>query len=198
MELTTAIQEAIERPLSIVNQGEYILKAGGYRPRLVQWQPDRSPIHSKKAPGRWVRTKPGSRSAGVLQIVRHHPGFNAGSWATVSDDIKVDSVIEDAHAVDLGQALTALVVRKPLADPQIVGAMALVEEAQALGHLDHGLAKHPAQPRILDRSSRQLRVRSVGKSIVRASPTAPLFSVSSRSRSPSNGRALAASFVSPA
>jgi hypothetical protein len=40
--------------------------------------------------------------------------------------------------------LTALVVRKPSPDPQIVGANASVEEAQALGNLDQSLHKQSA------------------------------------------------------
>ena len=46
---------------------------------------------------------------------------------------------------DLGQSLTALVVRKHSPDPQIVGADAFIEEAQALGNLDQALAQQPAQ-----------------------------------------------------
>lgn len=30
-------------------------------------------------------------------IVRHQPGFNHGSWATVSDDVNTDSCIEDCE-----------------------------------------------------------------------------------------------------
>lgn len=38
----------------------------------------------------------------VYGIKRHRPGFNEGSWATVSDDLNTNSAIEDAdHAHEL-------------------------------------------------------------------------------------------------
>ena len=51
-----------------------------------------------------------------------------------------------SDSFDLGQSLTALVVRKHSPDPQIVDADAFIEEAQALGNLDQALAQQPAQP----------------------------------------------------
>jgi hypothetical protein len=39
-------------------------------------------------------------------------------------------------------------MRKHSPDPQIVGANAFIEEAQAFGNLEQGLAKQPAQPRL--------------------------------------------------
>jgi len=50
-----------------------------------------------------------------------------------------------SDSFDLGQALTALVVSKHLPDSQIVSTDAFVEEAQAPGNLDQGLAQQPAQ-----------------------------------------------------
>jgi hypothetical protein len=51
------------------------------------------------------------------QLPRHRPGFNAGEWATVSDDINTDSAIEDAqHAGEL----FALVTTYPLVGDLLV------------------------------------------------------------------------------
>jgi hypothetical protein len=33
----------------------------------------------------------------AYKLTRHRPGFNAGSWATVADDINCDSALEDAR-----------------------------------------------------------------------------------------------------
>jgi hypothetical protein len=43
------------------------------------------------------------------RLIRHRPGFNTGAWATVSDDINVDSAIQDAdHARELFEPWDAL------------------------------------------------------------------------------------------
>lgn len=40
-------------------------------------------------------------------IKRHRPGFNRGSWSTVSDDLNCNSAIEDAHhAAELFEVVT--------------------------------------------------------------------------------------------
>ncbi|HKP08340.1 MAG TPA: hypothetical protein VJU58_13890, partial [Microbacterium sp.] len=44
----------------------------------------------------------------LFGIKRHRPGFNRGSWATVSDDLNCNSALEDAHH---GGELFAIVTR---------------------------------------------------------------------------------------
>ena len=46
IELTTNMQEAIERAQSMVNQGEYILGTGNYRPYEDEWQHGGSTLYS--------------------------------------------------------------------------------------------------------------------------------------------------------
>lgn len=91
-------REAVERALRVVGQGgEYRLGAGDYRPAGDVDLP-------------WTSAAvggPGSDCSGFAiswcyKIPRHRPGFNHGSWATVSDDVNPNSAIEDAeHAGEL-------------------------------------------------------------------------------------------------
>src|SRR5687767_13353887 len=87
-------QEAIRRATSMVNNttGVYMLGTGDYRPRKLIDLP-------------WTKTASGvigSDCAGFAicwawKLRRHRPGFNKGPWATVEDDINVNSTIEDAY-----------------------------------------------------------------------------------------------------
>lgn len=53
-------------------------------------------------------------------IPRHRPGFNVGSWATVSDDLNCNSAIEDAdHAGELFERLSTPMPGALIAYPTI-------------------------------------------------------------------------------
>lgn len=142
IDLTTTRPEAIERATSMVNQGEYILGTVDYRPYkdangdLVDLPYTR---HNGSGPL-------GSDCAGFAicwcyKIVRHQPGFNVGPWATVSDDINVDSVIEGArHKRELGTLITSPVagawllyptIRDPRNPLPFIGHVAIIESVPA-------------------------------------------------------------------
>jgi cell wall-associated NlpC family hydrolase len=77
----------------------YHLGTGGYRPYVVNGKTIDLP---------WTQNGDvtGCDCAGLIcwayKLSRHRPGFNAGPWSTVSDDVNTDSMIEDAdHARDL-------------------------------------------------------------------------------------------------
>ena len=138
IELTTTMQAAIERAQSMVNQGEYILGTGNYRP----YQDANGNIVDLPYTQRGGAGPLGSDCAGFAicwcyKIVRHQPGFNNGSWATVSDDINVDSVIEDAnHKQELGIVTTAPVagawllyptIHDPRLQTPLIGHVAIIE-----------------------------------------------------------------------
>lgn len=88
---------AVERALHEVGakRGQYLYGSGDYRP----W-PDGHDVP-------WSADSASSDCAGFAicwawMIRRHRPGFNIGPWATVSDDVNVNSCIEDAeHHQDL-------------------------------------------------------------------------------------------------
>lgn len=81
----------------------YILSGGRYDPR----RPDTpwSPGVSEAAKARWGKTLGCDCSAFIkwcAKLASSRPGFNKGRWATVSEVINVDSLIEDAlHEQDL-------------------------------------------------------------------------------------------------
>ncbi len=83
--------EAVRRALLLVGSPErYVLGCGNFRP------------HGIDLP--WTTNEHGTGSdcwgyagAWCYQLPRHRPGFNHGSWATVSDDINTDSSIEDGE-----------------------------------------------------------------------------------------------------
>lgn len=80
--------------------GQYVLGTGDYN------EPDND------LP--WTTNKYGTGSdcAGFAicyawMLKRHRPGFNVGSWASVSDDINCNSMLEDAqHAGELGAVVS--------------------------------------------------------------------------------------------
>lgn len=96
-------KEAVARGFTIARglAGQYGYGAGNYQPPPyaapltngdVPWTPSSDHAH----PG------PASDCAGFAicfcwKIVRHRPGFNVGSWSTVSDDVNVNSAIEDGE-----------------------------------------------------------------------------------------------------
>jgi hypothetical protein len=78
---------------------------------------------------------------------RHRPGFNRGPWASVSDDINVNSLIEDAdHHRELavrvtdrpqiGDLLAYPTIRLPGHDLPWIGHIAIVVSVDRAVHLD--------------------------------------------------------------
>ena len=122
--------EAVKRALSMVgNGGQYELGTGDYRPRVVGGMLIDRPWTDSGA-------QSGSDCAGFAiswcyKLQRHRPGYNTGAWATVSDDLNCNSVIEDAqHGCELfsltigmpqpGDLLTYPTIRIPGADGNIL------------------------------------------------------------------------------
>lgn len=86
--------------------GQYLLGTGDYHPHKVSDPsgntPDPAGIFTKDLPWTEVKGEQGSDCAGFAicwcwKLQRHRPGFNVGYWATVSDDINVNSIMEDAE-----------------------------------------------------------------------------------------------------
>ena len=105
VDITVTRQEAVERAASLVDQGEYILGTGNYRPSQdADGNAVDLPFTQRESAGPAGCDCAGFAVCWCYKVVRHQPGFNAGAWATVSDDINVDSVIEDArHDQALGR-----------------------------------------------------------------------------------------------
>lgn len=92
----------------------------------------------------------GSDCAGLIvwayELPRHRPGFNTGAWATVSDDLNSNSMIEDAdHAQDLfrrvslpqpGDVLAYPTIRLPGKQAPWIGHVALVVGTDRAGNWD--------------------------------------------------------------
>lgn len=83
----TAVHRAL---LLVYNGGQYILGTGDYRADAFT---DR--------PWTYREGKLGSDCAGFAicwcwKLRRHRPGFNRGPWATIEDDLNVNSIMEDA------------------------------------------------------------------------------------------------------
>lgn len=94
-EVTCSFGEAVDRARSLVGAGgQYILGTGDYLgDKLPPW----TKYYKKTSP--WYG-KLGSDCAGFAicwawKLRRHRPGFNVGSWASVSDDINCNSALED-------------------------------------------------------------------------------------------------------
>jgi hypothetical protein len=86
---------AVERAKSLIDKGgQYVLGTGDY-------------LGDDKPPWTARGDMIGSDCAGFAiswcyTLRRHRPGYNHGSWATVSDDINCNSILEDAaHAREL-------------------------------------------------------------------------------------------------
>lgn len=93
--------EAVIRAGSLVgNGGQYLLGSGDY---LGETQP----------PWTFRDGEAGCDCAGfaicwAYKLKRHRPGFNVGAWASVEDDINVNSAMEDAtHTRELFEFVTA-------------------------------------------------------------------------------------------
>lgn len=88
--------EAIDRARAVVNSGgQYILGTGDYWPHTEAGKPVDLPWTARS--GKWGSDCAGFAICYAWKLKRHRPGFNRGSWATVSDDINSDSALEDAH-----------------------------------------------------------------------------------------------------
>lgn len=98
--------EAVARALSLVGKGgSYVLGTGDYTPIRGN-----EPIRDE--PWTYRDGIKGSDCAGFAlswcyRIKRHRPGYNRGSWATVTDDLNCNSAIEDAeHGRELFELVT--------------------------------------------------------------------------------------------
>ncbi len=142
VDITVTRQEAVERAASLVDQGEYILGTGNYRPSQdADGNAVDLPFTQREGAGPAGCDCAGFAVCWCYKIVRHQPGFNAGAWATVSDDINVDSVIEDArHDQALGTVITTPVegawllyptIRDPRNPQPFIGHVAIIETVPA-------------------------------------------------------------------
>jgi CHAP domain len=142
IEITTSMAEALQRAQSLVNQGEYILGTGDYRPREdANGNCIDLPYTQHNGSGPAGADCAGFAVCWCYKVVRHQPGFNHGSWATVSDDINVDSVIEDArHTQEMGTVIKTPVagawllyptIRDPRNPQPFIGHVAIIESVPA-------------------------------------------------------------------
>jgi hypothetical protein len=97
--------EAVNRARRIVGDGgQYILGTGDYWPHTQAGNTVDLPWTAKK--GLWGTDCSGFAVCYAWKLRRSRPGFNRGSWSTVSDDINTDSVFEDAtHLRELGEVV---------------------------------------------------------------------------------------------
>lgn len=101
MDATCSLGEALGRARSLVGVGgQYILGTGDYKPRKENGKDIDLPWTAYYREGSEWYKKAGSDCAGFAicwawKLQRHRPGFNVGAWATVSDDINVNSALED-------------------------------------------------------------------------------------------------------
>jgi hypothetical protein len=87
--------------------GEYRLGTGDYFP----FGPD-VPGRNNTVP--WSSDCAGFAICYAWKIVRHRPGFNDGPWASVSDDVNVNSVAEDGlHRRELFTTLATGALPQP-------------------------------------------------------------------------------------
>lgn len=142
VDITVTRQEAVERAASLVDQGEYILGTGNYRPSQdADGNAVDLPFTQREGAGPSGCDCAGFAVCWCYKVIRHQPGFNAGAWATVSDDINVDSVIEDArHDQALGTVITTPVegawllyptIRDPRNPQPFIGHVAIIESVPA-------------------------------------------------------------------
>ena len=82
--------EAVRRALSLVDKGgQYVLGTGDFRgDGFPPWTTRDGLLGSDCA---------GFAISWCYKLKRHRPLFNRGSWSTVSDDLNVNSAIEDAQ-----------------------------------------------------------------------------------------------------
>lgn len=88
--------EAVARAQSIVGRGgQYLLGTGDYWPHAEAGQAVDLPWTGQA--GSWGADCAGFAISWAWKLRRHRPGFNLGSWATVSNDINSDSALQDGH-----------------------------------------------------------------------------------------------------
>lgn len=85
-------EEAVQRMLALEasRKGEYVWGAGHYDPERPEL------LGQTTVGGRTGWDCAGAAISYAYRLARHRPGFNRQAWATVEDDINVDSVLEDA------------------------------------------------------------------------------------------------------
>ena len=104
-DIPCSAEEAVTRMLSIEdNGGQYLLGTGDYSPTApgVPWTTRNGEIGSDCA---------GAAICFAYRLRRHRPGFNHQPQATVSDDLNVDSIVEDSDPrrgghLELGELVT--------------------------------------------------------------------------------------------
>lgn len=88
--------EALKRARDVAYQGgQYLLGTGDYWPHSEGGSFVDLPWTSKA--GVWGSDCAGFAICYAWKLTRHRPGFNKGTWATVSDDINSDSALQDAR-----------------------------------------------------------------------------------------------------
>jgi hypothetical protein len=88
--------EAVQRARRIANQGgQYILGSGSYHPKTLGGVLNDVPWTI--GPGGLVGSDCAGFACWAYKLPRHRPGYNHGSWATVSDDLNTNSWIEDSE-----------------------------------------------------------------------------------------------------
>lgn len=84
-------QAVARAKLFLGDGGQYVLGTGDYHPSIagdVPWT---------ERDGRLGSDCAGFAICWCYCLPRHRPGFNVGSWASVSDDLNCNSLLEDAH-----------------------------------------------------------------------------------------------------
>jgi hypothetical protein len=98
--------EAVERAMRVVGQGQYLLGCGDYAPyrNTRAGTADSGKYIDLPWTSRAELYAGGARGSDCWGLIayawktpRHRPGFNTGAWASVSDDMNCDSVLEDAQ-----------------------------------------------------------------------------------------------------
>lgn len=104
--------------------------SGDYRPRNVGGVDVDLPWTLKD--GEWGTDCAGAAICFAYMLVRHRLGFNRGSWATVSDDINVDSTIQDARH---NRELFVLTTRPELGTLLLTPSITLASGFHQPGHV---------------------------------------------------------------
>lgn len=110
MSASCTAEEAVTRAQKMVNKGgQYLYGTGDY-------QPFSSSVSDRidgfvDLPWTLKNGEQGSDCAGFAicwawKLKRHRPGFNKGEWASIEDDINVNSILEDAqHHQELSRGI---------------------------------------------------------------------------------------------
>lgn len=109
MTVTVTASEAVSRALSVVGKtdGCYYLGSGDYRPRPMGVWPGIDLPWTAGPNNKQCSDCAGFAICWCWKLRRHRPGFNKGPWATVEDDINVNSIMEDAvHWLELAYEIS--------------------------------------------------------------------------------------------